>query len=105
MKRLLFSMLVLALVLLFVAACGESQDTTEVTTGMLPISSSVQQATTTQPQTTLPETTVAVTTKSDEERFMKNTYSKAALELVLTVCEQYYDLRSHTLATSLTDRK
>lgn len=105
MKRLLFSMLVLALVLLLSVACGESQDTTEVTTGMLPISSSVQQATTTQPQTTLPETTVAVTTKSDEERFMKNTYSKAALELVLTVCEQYYDLRSHTLATSLTDRK
>ncbi len=91
MKKILFVMLLIVTALLLLAACGGEGDTTTQGTG---------------DESTTVLTTAAVSTKREPtaEQIAKNKYAQAGLELALTVCEQYYDLKKHELATSLTAR-
>ena len=96
MKKLwIFLLLILCLTVLSVS-CGGGVDTTLSADPTMPA------VTTTSPAQTM---TVALTEDiPTPEEIAANPYAAAGLELTLKVCEQYYDLNTHTLATSQTNR-
>lgn len=92
MKARALFLLLLVFLLVFAVACtaptetmGGEGDTTDTTTI----------DTTTEPEADGPPT---------PEEIMANPYAAAGLELTLKVCEQYYNLKLHTLSTSLTNK-
>lgn len=120
MKKIALVLCFLLLLCFMIASCSDSADDTTVldtttealsaantTAESLANTSTAGETTTieTAPVTTAPITTVAVTSeKTPEELLAENVYAQAGLELVLTVCEQYYDLRTNVLATTLTNK-
>lgn len=77
-------------------ACGE----TPVTSGVADTTTNPSITTASAPVTT---TETPVTTVGAAQLLAENKYANAGLELVLSTCEKYYNLRSHTLNSSLTD--
>lgn len=91
MKKIILTVLALITLmsLFFLVGCGDkteesSTDSDEVTT----------------PGTAAPGTT-ALETSSPAELLAGNPYAEAGLELVLSTCEKYYNLRTNRLRTSL----
>ena len=90
MKKSALFLLLIVFLLIFAVSCTEDTTTEDPSATTTP-----DEITTTEPEADGPPT---------PEEIMENPFASAGLELTLKVCEQYYDLKRHSLATSLTNR-
>lgn len=97
-KRVLFFLL-LVFVLVLCVACATPDGSTEPSDSEAPDTS-----TSTGTSETLADSSTEPDGPPTPEEIKANKYASAGLELTLKVCEQYYDLKKHSLATSLTNR-
>ncbi len=94
MKKLLLLSVFLILGVLLFAACGGGEETS---------GDSADSEGTFAPVSSYADTSAAPETEDPAKLLAENPYAEAGLELVLSTCEKYYNLRSHRLRTSLTN--